>query len=157
MIKKFLRSVGYALKGLLSGIKEERNLRIDIVFMIAVYRLSLFYDLDKGEKVVVILLIFLIPALELLNTAIERAVDNPDDNHYMSAGDAKDTAAAGVFFMSAGAVVSAFILFWDIPVISDIFKYYLSSPLRIAGLLLFAVLAILFVMRDEILLKIRKK
>ena len=74
MIKRFLKSAGYAVDGFLLGVREERNVRIDLVAMIVVLRLALFYDFDRTQWAVVISLVFLIPSLELLNTAVERAV-----------------------------------------------------------------------------------
>lgn len=150
MIKKFLSSLTYAVKGFVLGVKEERNMRIDLVCMLIVLRLSFFYNFDKTQWALVIMLIFLIPSLELINTSVERAVDRPDSEHYMQAGRAKDAAAGGVFFMAAGAVIIAFVLFWDLSVIKQIISYYFSHVLRIGAVILFAVISYVFIMIDSI-------
>ena len=86
MIKRFLRSMGYAFNGIKLGIKEERNMRIDIVAMLFVWFHMQFYNFDTAETVLLVLVTFLIPAFELMNTAIERAVHKPDEEHWMPAG-----------------------------------------------------------------------
>ena len=45
--------------------------------------------------------------MELMNSAVERAVDKPDTTHWWSAGAAKDMAAGGVLFVALGTVAVA--------------------------------------------------
>ena len=45
MIAKFIRSLGYALNGIKTGIREERNVRIDLVAAFYVFVFSRFYDI----------------------------------------------------------------------------------------------------------------
>lgn len=149
MIKRFLKSVKYALQGLALGIKEERNVRIDITAMLLVLRLALFYDFDRTDWAVVIIIVFLIPALELLNTAVERAVFKPDTEHYMPAGAAKDAAAGGVFVMSIGAVIVGLLMFWDVAVFKSIWLYYTENLFRVALLCCFMLIAYLFITKDN--------
>ena len=51
-------------------------------------------------------------ALELVNSAIERAVDKPDTTHWWSAGAAKDMAAGAVLVMAVGTLLVALCVFW---------------------------------------------
>ena len=53
MITKFIKSMGYALKGICLGIKEERNMRIDTVAMLFVWSILPFYNFTKGETALV--------------------------------------------------------------------------------------------------------
>ena len=50
-------------------------------------------------------------ALELMNSAVERAVDKPDTTHWWTAGAAKDMAAGAVLVMAIGTVIVAVCLF----------------------------------------------
>ncbi len=149
MITKFLKSVKYALKGIYLGITEERNMRIDIIAMMFVWFHMQFYSFTKGEKALLILVTFLIPAFELMNTAVERAVHKPDREHYMPAGDAKDTAAGAVFIATLGAVAVAAVMFWDISVIVEIINFYTSDILHLIGLLAYTVFAYIFITIDN--------
>ena len=140
--------MGYALKGIKLGIKEERNMRIDIVAMVAVWSVLPFYNFTKGETALLVLITFIIPAFELMNTAIERAVHKPDAEHWMPAGDAKDTAAGAVFIAATGAVAVAAIMLFDITVISNIISYFTQDALHLVLLAVSAIAAYLFINID---------
>ncbi len=141
--------MGYALTGIKLGIKEERNMRIDIVAMLFVWFHMQFFSLDRAETAVVVLVTFLIPAFELMNTAVERAVHKPDKEHYMPAGDAKDTAAGAVLIATFAALAVAAIMFWDMQGIKRIIGFYTSGILPPAGLALFIVCSYFFITIDE--------
>ena len=131
MIVKFVKSMGYALKGIYTGIKEERNVRIDIVAAFYVLLFSKFYDFTFTQKIILVLVCFNVLAFELMNTAVERAVDKPDKEHYMQAGAAKDTAAGGVLLAAVGAAVAGIMLFWDIAVFKKIMAFFTGNPVMI--------------------------
>ena len=141
--------MGYAFAGIKLGILEERNMRIDIVAMLFVWFNMQFFGLDTAETAVVILVTFLVPAFELMNTAVERAVHKPDEEHWMPAGDAKDTAAGAVLIMTIGAVAIAFVMFSDLTGIKKLFDFYTGSIVHIAGLLLYALSAYFFITIDN--------
>ena len=84
-------------------------------------------------------------ALELVNSAVERAVDKPDVAHWRAAGSAKDMAAGAVLVFSAAAVVVGLCLFGDWNVLCRIMKLYTGNLPAAAVLLLSAVLAVLFI------------
>ncbi|MBR2502532.1 MAG: diacylglycerol kinase family protein [Oscillospiraceae bacterium] len=131
MIAKFVKSLGYALNGIKIGIKEERNVRIDIVAAFYVSLFSKFYDLTLTQKVLLVFICFTVVGFELMNTAVERAVDRPDKEHYMQAGQAKDTAAGGVLLVAAGAAAAGVMLFWDIEVFKKIIAFFTANPIMI--------------------------
>ena len=148
MITKFIKSMGYALKGICLGIKEERNMRIDIVAMLFIWSVIPFYNFTKGETAIIVLITFIIPAFELMNTAIERAVHKPDAEHWMPAGDAKDTAAGAVFIAATGAVAVAAIMLFDIAVIKQIIAFYTSDITHILFAVAFVAVSYLFIIMD---------
>ena len=149
MIKRFLRSMGYAVAGIKLGIKEERNIRIDIVAMLFVWFHMQFFYFSRAEIAIVVLLTFLVPAFELMNTAIERAVHKPDAAHWMPAGDAKDTAAGAVLIVTVAAVVIAGIMFFDIHDISNVIAFYTENILHPVCLAVFAVASYFFITIDN--------
>ena len=148
MVNRFIKSMGYAIKGIVLGIKEERNMRIDIVAMLAVWSILPFYNFQKVETAFIILVTFIIPAFELMNTAVERAVHKPDADHWLPAGDAKDTAAGAVFIAAIGAVVVAAIMLFDVAVIKQIIGYYTSDVTHFIIAAVFAVLSYIFINID---------
>ena len=135
MIAKFIRSLGYALNGIKTGIREERNVRIDLVAAFYVFVFSRFYDLTLTQNVILVLICFFVLAFELMNTAVERAVDKPDKEHYMQAGQAKDTAAGGVLLAATGAAIAGVMLFWNVEVFKEIFSFFTTKPLMLVCLI----------------------
>ncbi|MEG2928632.1 MAG: diacylglycerol kinase family protein [Oscillospiraceae bacterium] len=157
MIIKFFKSLGYALKGIWLGIREERNVRIDIVMALYVLFFSSFYQFDSFQIALIILICFLVPAFEMMNTSVERTVKDPHPDRYMIAGEAKDTAAGAVLIVAVGALLAGAVTFWDIEILTDIYKYYsdsLSNSLALAGSL---VLAYCFIISDKLFKKKNRK
>ena len=65
MITKFIKSMGYALKGICLGIKEERNMRIDTVAMLFVWSICISIILQKVKLRLSYLSLFLFLLLNL--------------------------------------------------------------------------------------------
>ena len=59
-------------------------------------------ELPAVETALIALCVAAVLALELVNSAIERAVDKPDTTHWWTAGAAKDMAAGAVLVMAHG-------------------------------------------------------
>lgn len=150
MIAGFIKSMGYALNGIVFGIKNERNVRIDIVAMIYVHIFSVFYDFTLTQRVIIVLVCFNILAFELMNTAVEQAVDNPDKEHYMTAGHAKDAAAGGVLLAAIGAAVAGIMMFWNVAVFKEIFEYFTTSLSRLMLLCASIIFSYLFITYDKL-------
>lgn len=141
--------MGYAIKGIAIGIREERNVRIDIVAMLYVLFLSSFYNFDTAQKALVVVVCFIIPAFEMMNTSVERAVKNPHPDRYMIAGEAKDTAAGAVLVAAVGALVAGVMIFWDIEIFKVIYKYFATSVSNCMFLLASLALSYAFITLDK--------
>ena len=149
MIKRFINSVGYALNGIKIGIKEERNVRIDITAMLFVWHLIPFYDFTTVEVGFIVFITFLIPAFELMNTAVERAVYKPDNEHYMPAGAAKDTAAGAVFIVAIGAAVVGAMVFLQPDGLRNVLQFYTGNILHVIALVAYIIVAYFFITMDN--------
>ena len=149
MIARFIKSLGYALQGIVTGIKEERNVRIDIVVAFYVLIFSKFYDFTLTQKVILVLVCFNVLAFELMNTAMERAVDKPDKEHYMQAGAAKDTAAGAVLLAAVGAAVAGIMMFWNVEVFKEIFIFFKTNPFMILCFLVTVFASYKFITYDN--------
>ena len=104
-------SLEFALTGIFTAFKEERNLRKHVLSALAVIVAGL-------EWLFLFLSIFLVIAFEIVNSAIENVVDLASDYHFsMRAKNAKDMAAGAVLVVSGFAVVTGLIIFvpkiWD--------------------------------------------
>ena len=111
-------SLEFALTGIFTAFKEERNLRKHVLSALAVIVAGLIFYLSAIEWLFLFLSIFLVIAFEIVNSAIENVVDLASNYHfYMRAKNAKDMAAGAVLVVSGFAVVTGLIIFvpkiWD--------------------------------------------
>lgn len=113
------RSFGYAFEGIRTGILKERNMKIHCLAVILVTAAGTFLGLSAVEWCICLLLFALVISLELVNTAVEAAVDLVTEERKPLAKIAKDTAAGAVLFASLAAVIIGCIIF--IPYLADLF------------------------------------
>ena len=71
-----------------------------------VYLFSLFYGFGKTEYILITLMVCGVLALELVNASLERTVERPAPDRYMTAGVVKDMAA-GAGWLLLGAQLGA--------------------------------------------------
>lgn len=107
----FIESVGHALDGIEYTVSHERNFRIEIVFAILVTIASFILKVSLLEWCLLILIIGMVLALEMVNTAMERCVDLVTKDYKELAKNAKDIAAGAVFIMSLFAIVLGVLIF----------------------------------------------
>lgn len=146
---RFIDSFIYAAQGFVTALKEERNLRFHICVAFYVYLFSIFYKFTKTEYILLTLFICGVMALELVNSSLERAVENPTPDRYRTAGIVKDMAAAGVLVFSIGAAICGGLLFFDVAVIKIIGIFFMNNVIALGCLVLSMVLATLFIIGKE--------
>jgi len=108
---KISESVNYALEGIVTAIKTERNMRIHIFAGILVAVLSLIFGVTGSDLKSLSFAITLVFLAELLNTAIEASVDISTTRYHPLAKKAKDVAAGAVLIASLNALVIGYIIF----------------------------------------------
>lgn len=107
------RSFAHAYNGLVIVVRTQRNMRVHVLVAISVLAASALLGLDALELAVVVLTIVVVFATEMLNTALEFAVDLTTREFHPLAKLAKDVSAAAVFVASMGAVVVGFLIAGD--------------------------------------------
>ena len=147
MIKNatFFESFKNAARGLAVIVKDERNIRIHISVALIVLWFARYFELTKTEWCILLITVFIVPLCEGINTAIERAVDSSVKSFDPVAGAAKDAAAAVVLIATGMSIVIGLILFLKPLIISQIFQEYISSPLKLLGLIAYGIVVFLFV------------
>lgn len=109
--KKLINSFKYAIEGIISSFKTERNMKIHVLAMIVVIALGLFFKLNKVEWCFIIIAIASVISAELFNTAIETVVDMVSPERNPKAKLTKDIAAGAVLVVAIGAAIIGFIIF----------------------------------------------
>ncbi len=109
--KKFIDSFKYAIEGILTGIKEERNLKIHITIMILVIIFGFIFKISRIEWIICILLFGLVISAELINTSIENVVDLITMEKHPKAKIAKDVSAGAVLIIAITSAIIGLIIF----------------------------------------------
>ncbi|HFH9946871.1 diacylglycerol kinase family protein [Streptococcus suis] len=116
--RELMASLDFAMSGLLTAFKEERNMKKHLASAILVVVAGLIFQVSVTEWLFLLLSISLVIAFEIMNSAIESVVDLASDYHFhLLAKNAKDMAAGAVLFVSGFALLTGLIIFvpkiWD--------------------------------------------
>lgn len=110
-LARFGHGFVYAWHGICAAVLEERNFRFHLCAALYVFAAAHMAHIDATGVALLAICVFMMLGMELMNSAVERAVDKPDTTHWWSAGAAKDMAAGGVLVTAFGAVVVGICLF----------------------------------------------
>ncbi len=109
-IKRFIMSFKYSIDGLLYSYKNEKSLGIHAFLTILGVLFGIFFKISLIEWAQVAIVLIVILAAELINTAIEAAVDMVTIETNPLAKIAKDCGSAATFVLSIlGAIVAGII------------------------------------------------
>ena len=116
--RDLVSSLEFALTGIFTAIKEERNMQKHALSALLVVIAGFVFQVSAVEWLVLLLSVFLVVSFEIINSAIENVVDLASDYHFsMLAKNAKDMAAGAVLVISGFAVITGLIIFvpkiWD--------------------------------------------
>ncbi|MFC4652402.1 diacylglycerol kinase family protein [Lactococcus nasutitermitis] len=107
-----LSSLEFALTGIWTAFKQERNMRKHAISGVIAIIAGVFFHVSTTDWLFLFLSIFLVFMAELFNSAIENVVDLAADyNFHMRAKRAKDMAAGAVLVISGFAVVVGIFVF----------------------------------------------
>lgn len=111
--RNLMDSFNYAFQGIIYALKTQRNMQIHVFATIVVLLISLFVHLNRLELVLLIATISMVLVTEMINTAIEAAIDLMTDQYNIFAKIAKNVAAGAVLIAAINAVVVAYLLFFQ--------------------------------------------
>ena len=110
--RDFTSSLEFAITGIFTAIKEERNMRKHALSALVAILAGLVFRISATEWLFLLMAVFLVIALEIVNSAIENVVDLASNYHFsMLAKNAKDMAAGAVLVVSCYAVITGMIVF----------------------------------------------
>ena len=108
-------SFRYALNGIAVSIKDERNLKIQMIVMMLVIIAGFLLKISRTEWIICIILFALVLSAEMINTAVENAIDytremTVDKDHDL-ARIAKDVSAGAVLVIAIASAIVGLIIF----------------------------------------------
>ncbi|MDQ6609650.1 MAG: diacylglycerol kinase family protein [Bacteroidota bacterium] len=104
-------SFGYAWQGIKALFRTEHNAWIHAVITMAVLIASFIFKVSSIEAAVLVLTIAFVFVTEILNTAIEKAMDFISIEKHPQIKLVKDLAAAAVLVASIAAIVTGALIF----------------------------------------------
>lgn len=110
-MKKIKNSFKYAIEGICTSFKTERNMKIHIFIMILVIIAGIILKINKSEWIICITLFAIVIAGELFNTSIETIVDMVMPEKNEKAKIAKDVSAGAVLVVAIGAAIIGLVIF----------------------------------------------
>ncbi len=110
--RRFLRSLRFAVKGIVTLAREEQSFRIQLIAAGVLAVLMYAFELTRGEKALLVVVAAMTLVLELLNGAVERLVDLFKPRIHAYAEQIKDMMAGAVLVSSVGALLAGVLVFW---------------------------------------------
>ena len=109
-LKRVINASRYSVQGVQQAFKGETAFREEVYAAAILLPLIYWLDVTSIERVLLIASVFLVMITELLNSAIEAAVDRIGTERHPLSGQAKDMGSAAVMFSMILFVVT----WWEI-------------------------------------------
>jgi diacylglycerol kinase (ATP) len=106
-----LDSFNYAFEGIIHVLRTQRNLRIHFVVAVVVLIAALLVNVSKIELIALLISIVFVLVAEMINTAVEGAIDVATSSFDPMAKLAKDIAAGAVLLSTINAVAVGYLVF----------------------------------------------
>jgi len=144
--QSLLESFNFAFEGIIHVLRTQRNLRLHFLIATGVIIAAVAFDVTRIELIALLLSISFVLVAEMLNSAIEAAVDVASTSFDPLAKLAKDVAAGAVLIASVNAVAVGYLVFsGDVAERSGRFLDRLSNApadLTVVALVLVVILVI---------------
>ncbi|MBI1908531.1 diacylglycerol kinase [Candidatus Uhrbacteria bacterium] len=108
---RFLRSLRYALRGLVTVARAEHSFRVQLLIGTAAIACAIVLPLATWERILVFLMTAAVLVLEVINSIVERIVDAVHPRLSPMVREVKDMMAGTVFLSSLAAVVVGVMVF----------------------------------------------
>jgi diacylglycerol kinase (ATP) len=106
-----LDSFNYAFEGIIHVLRTQRNLRIHFAIAVGVLIVALIVNVTKLELIALLISVTFVLIAEMLNTAVEAAIDIATTSFDPMAKLAKDIAAGAVLIAAVNAIAVGYLVF----------------------------------------------
>ncbi len=96
-IRRILRATKFSAQGLAQAWQHEAAFRQELVLVVLLAPVAIWLGQTALERAVLIGCCLIVLIVELINSAIEAAIDRHGDEHHELSGRAKDMGSAAVF------------------------------------------------------------
>jgi len=109
---RLLDKANVAIEGIIYSVRTQRHMRYHLAAALGVLIVGLLADLSRTEFILLSMAIVLVLVTEMLNTALEEAIDMIAEGFHPKAKVAKDIAAGVVLVASVGALTLAYLILY---------------------------------------------
>ena len=106
-----VESFNFAIEGIIHVLRTQRNMRIHFAVAVGVLIAALAFDVSRLELIALLLSISFVLIAEMVNTAIEGAVDVASTSFDPMAKLAKDIGAGAVLIAAVNAIAVGYLVF----------------------------------------------
>jgi len=106
-------SFNYAFQGVIHAVRTQRNMRVHLLAAIAVLVAAIAIGVNQMELIALVITIAFVLITEMINSAVEGAIDVATTSFDPLAKLAKDMAAGAVLIATIAAVAVGFLVFND--------------------------------------------
>jgi diacylglycerol kinase (ATP) len=138
--RTLIDSFNNAIEGIIYVLRTQRNMQWHFLIAFIILLSSVFLGVRKEQFIVLLFAITFVLAAELINTAIESAIDVVSTTYDPLAKIAKDVAASAVLLASINAVVVGVLVFHD-----KLNKWTTTLVYRLRSMDLYITVASLFI------------
>jgi diacylglycerol kinase (ATP) len=111
-LQRIYNAAGYSIKGLYAAWQHEAAFRQEVMVCLPALLVVCGLNLLSVERILLLGVLLLVLIVELLNSALEAAIDRIGLEHHPLSGRAKDMASAAVFLAVLLAVVTWGVVLW---------------------------------------------
>ena len=112
-LERIAKALGYSLAGLKAAYKNEAAIRQETWLMVIFLPLAFYVGHTNIERILLVGATLLVYIVELLNSAIETAVDHTSLEAHPLAGRAKDIGSAAVLIALINFVITWALVFFN--------------------------------------------
>lgn len=95
-LRRLIRAFSYSWRGIQAAWRDEAAFRVEILACAGLLPVALLMEVSAAERALLIMSLLLVPLVELLNTAIEAAIDRISEATHPLSAKAKDAGSAAV-------------------------------------------------------------
>jgi diacylglycerol kinase (ATP) len=142
-----VESFNFAVEGVIHALRTHRNMRLHVAAAVLVLVVALVLGVSRVELVALLLSITFVLIAEMVNSAIEAAIDLSTSQFDPLAKIAKDIAAGAVLIASINAVVVGYLVFSAQigESTSNLFERLRDAPAKLTAIA-FVIIVILVIM-----------
>ncbi|MGL6277992.1 MAG: diacylglycerol kinase [Gaiella sp.] len=144
-----LDSFNYAFEGIVHVLRTQRNMRIHFAAAVVVLVAALAFDVSRLELIALLLAIAFVLFAEMVNTAIEAAIDVASTSFDPMAKLAKDVGAGAVLIAAITALAVGYLVFAEVVAeeSSNLFDRQSEAPAELTVVALVITVALVIALK----------